>query len=165
VCSSDLQLGTAEDVERLTKHIEYKKHQENEAGQIIRDALETQVLPEFRQYLQLQGIDPANTTQVPAVKPKVVKIDAAKIAAQVAENERDTVESAATALNRELDEMQDGDRYERLLELDAQGQLIPKRWLGWMDYYRGTTEYAHNREYYESKQGVFAVMYQRQEVK
>lgn len=156
------QLGNAEDVERLTKHIEHKKHQEKEASGIIRQQLETQVLPEYHQYLQLQGIDSGTGTacRAPtAEKPKVVQIDQAKLAKQIEESTRHNAEMNAAQLDKELEDLSEADRYDRIISFEMQGRLIARRWQQFARYYEESPEYQRDMLYWENRRINLAIMY------
>ena len=65
----------------------------------------------------------------------------------------------ATDIWDELDSMSEPDRYEKLLELEVQGHLIPKRFLGFMRYFEFTDRFERRRDYYQSMREVFASMH------
>ncbi len=66
--------------------------------------------------------------------------------------------SGATGLStwREIEGLSPVDQYERLVELEARGILIPKQFLTNMRYFEATPEYARLRDYFEGKRAMLA---------
>lgn len=59
----------------------------------------------------------------------------------------------------ELDKMGEMDRYEGLLELEAQGYLIPKRLQPFMRYFESSSKYLVNQAYFEQKRLDYAYIH------
>ncbi|MFZ5775078.1 MAG: Mu transposase C-terminal domain-containing protein [Thermodesulfobacteriota bacterium] len=157
-------LGTDEDRERLRLAAEFKKRQEKEASATAREMLERHVLPEHNRRLAEIGIDtsgrPAQVKQLPQRSTELTVVDEQRIMTEVAEIE---VVDEAADIRRQLGQMKDGDRYEKLLELRAEGVLISKDYQAFMRYFELTPEYERNKEYYEQREAVFACMCQAQQ--
>lgn len=172
-------LGSEADQERLRRQIELKRGCEREASTTIRAFLETEVLPAHRRRLQALGIeDGATVTRLPAPEKKqLTAADQERILAEVqelqaaqdhlADNSAEaTVEPLPTAadpaaeLQRELGDLNEADRYERLIELEIQGAGISDQWRAFMRYFEMTPEYERSRDYFESRRTILATAYQ-----
>jgi hypothetical protein len=57
----------------------------------------------------------------------------------------------------ELERLSDPDRYERLLELEAQGYLLPRIQKAWQRYFEETEQFARQRDYFEERRAMLAV--------
>jgi len=59
-----------------------------------------------------------------------------------------------------LERLADPDRYERLLELEAQNYVLPRRELAWQRYFEETEIYARQKDYFEERRAMLTVCYQ-----
>ena len=59
-----------------------------------------------------------------------------------------------------LPEMPENHRYEKLVEFEVRGWVIPKQWMAFMSYFEQTPEYAQRQDYYEEHRGRIADMYE-----
>jgi hypothetical protein len=59
-----------------------------------------------------------------------------------------------------LERLADADRYERLLELEAQNYVLPRRELAWQRYFEETEIYARQKDYFEERRAMLTVCYQ-----
>lgn len=151
------QLGTDADRQRLVEHIELKKTQEKEAALVARQALESEVLPDLRRRME-EIAGPGEQQQLPA-PAKVVRLDAVTLAREVAENLRYQQEAEERDFRERLLGMDNSDRYEALLELEAQGVELAEEWIGFMAFFPSTSEYTDHIEYWEQRRMAFAIMY------
>lgn len=153
-------LGTDEDRRTLKKHIAFKKYLEKEASSSARAFLEQEIIPEHRRFMAQIGCDPRGlpypdtTTDL----PEPADYDEARIRAEVEARQREG--GGTSDFWSDLDECPEMDRYERLIECDIQGMLIPKQWQAFMRYYEMTPEYDRHREYWEEYRAKMALMYQ-----
>ena len=63
-----------------------------------------------------------------------------------------------------LPEMPEGHRYEKLVEFEVRGWVIPKQWMAFMSYFEQTAEYLDRIDYYEEHRGRVAEMFQAKAV-
>jgi putative transposase len=169
-------LGTEADIQLLEAQIEHKKHQEKEAGASARAFLRDVIVPEQQRQLerigvsgQVVAIDSKRGGIMPPVTVRkqlpapITEADAQQIMAEAEELQREHSEQQAVQLNVELENLSEPDRYERLLEIEMQGQLVPKRWLAFMRYYDEVIAGAEDQAYWEARKEALAIMYGRQE--
>ena len=64
-----------------------------------------------------------------------------------------------------LPDMPENHRYEKLVEFEVRGWVIPKQWMAFMSYFEQTPEYADRQDYYEEHRGRVADMYEIAEPK
>jgi putative transposase len=137
-------LGTDADREKLAYYCELKKHQEKEASRLSRQILEIEVLPAHRQQLHAAGLLGQNQQQIeqnPATK-QITASECAKLEAEVdAYCEERTSGDLANDFWSGLTTLSELDRYERLLEADASGMLIPQQFSAFMKYFEQTPDY------------------------
>ncbi len=159
-------LGDDEDREKLRKWIAEKRHQEKLASISARKFLEDEVLPAHRRQLAAAGLletgQEAPTQDDPA--PQLTADDEAKILAEVAEYEKEQ-QAEARDMWSELEDLGELDRYERLVEAEARGLLIPKRWAAWMKYFEQTPAWKRQADigYWDQVAAAAAIMYQVQQ--
>ena len=170
-------LGTEADRELLAEEIGQKRREEKAAAITARAMLEADVIPAHQRMMaqiaapgQPQGAAP--TGAVPTVatgRPKLRKLPApapvdeatqAAIEAEVIEIERESAAMAAAEARGRLERMNELDRYEALLEMQAKGELIPADWQAFMAYFERTPAYQVSADYYEERRAVFATMWQ-----
>ncbi len=174
-------LGRDEDKEKLVRNIEHKKQLEKEASAMARNLLETEILPQHeKQMIDLGVVDEAGgppIKQLPEKPKQITKADEEQIMAEVAELEaasaevvpiaeddyQPTVVDEASMMRQQLESLGDVDRYDMLIEMEAQGQLIPKQWQAWMRYFELSPEYERHKEYFEEARAKAAMMYQAAE--
>lgn len=178
-------LGTDEDRALLSERIEEKQSQKKQASVVARTFLEEEILPEHRRQLERMGVTqegpkqlPAPATKTPEKLPTDEEIqEALREQAQfkaefeppLQEASADTsevvdfepyVEDETALFWRELESLSKMDQYEKLLEVQAQGWLIPKEWQAFMRYYEQTDEYSRHAGYWEHTNMSLALMYQ-----
>ena len=64
-----------------------------------------------------------------------------------------------------LPEMPENHRYEKLVEFEVRGWVIPKQWMAFMSYFEQTPEYMERQDYYEEHRGRVADLYEIAEPK
>lgn len=155
-------LGTDKDKEKLRQHIEFKKGQEKEASATARVFLEQEVLPEHQRQMATIGVLTDDRVQAKQLPAPVIHLDAEKLAREVAENARLQGEADEREFRETLLAMDNSDRYEKLLELEAQGVELAEEWLGFMAFFPKTGDYTNHEEYWESRRMAFTLMYRSQ---
>lgn len=158
-------LGNDDDRERLKMHIAEKKRQEKAASVSTRAFLEEHVLPEHKRHLERLGL----TETGPAPGPKRIEekpISAAeekRILSEVEQyyKEKETPEQQFFAALPKMNEL---DRYEKLIEAQVRGWLIPEQWQRFMSYFEKTPTYEKQRDYYENHAAYIKTIYQTKEV-
>ena len=155
-------LGNDADRERLVLHIEHKRHQEKEASSFAREMLENEVLPQHRRQLEEAGVLEAGQGMQSPTRRKKAKV--VQIALTSAEEEEIEAEAAAMMAEAsdtgpDLTGLSDADRYDALLEREAQG-AVSKDDAAFMRYFEATEAYEKELDYWEERRMVFAVMYQ-----
>lgn len=58
-----------------------------------------------------------------------------------------------------LPEMPENHRYEKLVEFEVRGWVIPKQWMAFMSYFEQTPEYLDRQDYYEEHRGRVVAMF------
>lgn len=162
------QLGDSADQQLLIEHIEAKKSCEKAAATLARDFLRDEVLPEHQRMLARNGLTPdapvigSETNGAPKGKngAKLISFDAEKVAREVAEQERWQAEAEAKDFRDGLLRLADADRYERLMEMEAQGLELADEWKGFMRFFEGMDEYKLTPDYWESCRVKYGLMYQ-----
>ncbi len=168
-------LGTPEDQAVLAEQIQVKRGQAKEASASARTFLEEEILPEHRRRMAVLASEAeAKAGSLPAPVP----LDEAAVLAEVeelramnadmhvaggdqAEAYVPEVVSEAETLRRRLEACSEMDRYEALVEMEAQGQMVPKQWQAFMKYFEMTPQYGRLRDYYEEFRAKMALTYQQ----
>jgi hypothetical protein len=169
-------LGTDADKAELERQIAMKLSGKKQTMATAREIVETQVLPESRARIEAAGfkiddshIRPVKALPEPAAKP----IDEDKVRRDLAAMETireddpldaqelytPEVEDDASLVYARLGNLSDLDRFEKLIEFEVRGLLIPREHKAWMTYFEQTREYARHREYFDDHRNKMAVMY------
>jgi putative transposase len=147
-------LGTDEDKALLEQELATKNRMKSltvgPAKQLLRDT----VLPEHGRHLaQIGLIAPADGQ--PGEKPaKAVRAKAINFEAVQRESEaamRRGEEAKARETNAELMRLSEPDRYERMLELQAQGVTVDEQWNGFMEMFEKTAAYMDYKEFWQER--------------
>jgi putative transposase len=166
------RLGTEEDRNELAEQIKYKRHQEKLAGASTREFLEDTILPEHK--MQLANIkkageieDKTRRIEAPA---KLTEQDKKKILAEAKRAEvmdeapeviaMPEIASEAEEAFGGLSRLSEMDKYEKLIELEISGILIPKQHQAFMSYFEMTDDYKGQQDYFEEHRAKMATMYQ-----
>jgi len=165
-------LGTEEDKNELATQIKYKRHQEKMASVSTREFLEDVILPEHK--IQIANIVPAgrveDKTRRIEASVELTEQDEKKILAEVKRAEvvdeapeiiiLPEVVSEAEEIFGGLSRLSEMDKYEKLIELEISGILIPKQYQAFMSYFEMTDDYKHQQDYFEERRAITATMYQ-----
>ena len=149
------QLGTEADKEQLRRHIEQKRNQEKQAASSAVTLLRNEILPEHRRQMEAIGM----ATALDKPKQKVISYDAEKIRREVEEMQRLQEEAKERDFRDSLMKLDEGDRYERLIELTAQGVELGPEWTGFMAFFEQTSAYTSFPEYWESCRVKYGLMW------
>ena len=153
------QLGTEKDKELLREHIEYKRHQEKEVSSVARTLLANEILPEHERQMRMIGLSDQATIPQGKKPAGIVHLDQEKIAREVAEMQARQKEAEDRDFRDSLQNLDESDRYERLVELTAQGVELGPEWTGFMAFYEQTPEYERFAEYWENCRMKYGLMY------
>ena len=74
--------------------------------------------------------------------------------------EHETILDDSPQIWKVLPEMPENHRYEKLVEFEVRGWVIPKQWMAFMSYFEQTPEYSDRQDYYEEHRGRVADMYE-----
>lgn len=91
--------------------------------------------------------------------PKVLDFDFEKAKREAAENIRLQKEAEANDFREALYKLEEGDRYERLIELSAQGHDLGQEWTGFMTMFEKTPAYDNQKEYWDACAMKYGLMY------
>lgn len=154
-------LGTPADREKLSEYCEIKGRQFKHASGLARKLLEHEVLPAHLQQLERDGVTPTGPVKV-ETEPEPKQLTAAdekKIEAEAAAYFEEH-EKEETNVFADLDGMDEVERYEQLIRLDARGVMIPKQWLAFMRYFEQTPAHASlaREDYWEEIRAAEAVV-------
>lgn len=153
-------LGSESDLKQLEDELATKNRIKSQTVGPARKLLREQILPEVQGYMQQLGLA-ADQSAPPAKKEQPIAIDferERREAARMAEIQQ--VEDAQDQ-HLELLRMSEADRYERLVEMEAQGFELGEEWAGFMAYYQKTPAYLANAEYWENLSRSTGLMYRR----
>ena len=154
-------LGTDADKAELERQIAMKLSGKKQTMATAREIVETQVLPESRARIEAAGfkIDDSHIRPVKALpEPAAPLIDEDRVRKDLEKMEvvRDDDTSLVYA---QIESLSDLDRFEKLIEFEVRGLLIPREHKAWMAYFEQTREYARPREYFDAPRNKMAVMY------
>ncbi len=159
-------LGNKKDQKKLKDQIELKRRLEKDASVLARNFLEEEVLPEHRKQLESIGVLPdPDKPKVKEPSQKAIELDEEKILAEVEAYKKENDQSEATDYWSDLQSMSEMDRYEKVLEAEIQGWMIPKQWAAFAKYYEQTTEYDRHADYWEEYKIKTTMMYQMEVTK
>ena len=159
-------LGTAEDKERLGQELATKSRLKSLTVGPAKQLLKETVLPEHGRHLAQIGLIVPEDGQRPAGKPAPVKlIDIEQARRESEEMMRLGREAAEQELHDTLARLDEPDRYERLLELDAQGVALDAEWTGFMAFFEQTRAYTDYAEYWSTKRESFGLLYRETAVR
>jgi len=74
--------------------------------------------------------------------------------------EHEPILDDSTEIWKVLPDMPEPHRYEKLVEFEVRGWVIPKQWMAFMSYFEQTPEYLDRIDYYEEHRGRVAEMFQ-----
>jgi putative transposase len=74
--------------------------------------------------------------------------------------EHETILDDSPQIWKVLPEMPENHRYEKLVEFEVRGWVIPKQWMAFMSYFEQTPEYMERQDYYEEHRGRVADLYE-----
>jgi len=159
-------LGNDEDKALLKDEIALKKSQLKQTVSTAREFVETVVIPEVTKQISDAGFDlGAQRLEASSRKPEKVK------ELPLTEEDKARIHREFEALEREhqamdhiswesLHKLNDMDRYEKLLEYDAQGVLIPKDEQAFMKYFEQTAQYNVSMDYFIEYRNKMTMVYQ-----
>ena len=157
-------LGTETDREQLAAELATKNRMKTLTVGPARKLLKEQILPEHERHMQAIGMGPEQVetvkgTDLKPVPKKITHIDMAKARREADEAVALQAEAERSDLQGELLRLSEPDRYERLIELEAQGQALGEEWLGFMAYFESLEAYAREAEYWEACRVKYGLMY------
>lgn len=175
-------MGTDADKAEYERQIRMKHEGRKMTVATAKEIVETQVLPEARQRIEAAGFE-LNDGDVTGKKAltgragkskepeKLSQSDKDKIMAQLDQIECDrgdddacviyepeVVNEAEMAFAR-LREMSEFDRFEKLIEMEVRGWLIPKEYQAFMTYFEQSAEYKRYRDHFDAHRTSMALMY------
>lgn len=178
--------GTEAERAELKRQIAMKRNQEKQTFGIARELLKQDILPEVQKRLESIGIvrkeafeaHSRETHQAKQPEQLSPLDDEAKKRIQEELEELRELNSkpeepgshseseegkspslAEPSIWQKLQTMSELDRYEGLLECEAQGMLIPKSFLSFMRYFEDTGRYRQFKDYFEERRAAFAIVY------
>lgn len=170
-------MGTEEDKAEYQRQMEMKNSNIKQTISSAREMVETQIIPETRKRIESTGFsignNPEGTVKSLPEPETTTVIDEEKIKKDLAELESFREDDPASAMDDDnpesftnqdhvfsgLKHMDEPDRFEKLLEVEAKGWLIPKEHKAWMSYFEQTPEYARHQEYFEDYRAKMALVY------
>lgn len=160
-------LGSETDREQLAAELATKNRMKTLTVGPARKLLKEQILPEHERHMQAigmaQGAAPGQPgtelNSVPREVKKITHIDMAKARREADEAVALQAEAERSDLQGELLRLSEPDRYERLIELEAQGHELGAEWLGFMSYFESLEAYAREAEYWEACRVKYGLMY------
>ncbi len=166
-------LGTERDVAVLESQLELQGSLRKKTISHARAMAKDVVIPEAQRMIEDSGFrDDTPITQtavssgrknnIKRLPNKPAKLSAAEL--QKAEEEATEAlrfhrEKENAQLQVDLEEMDEFERYDKLLQLEMQGKDLRVEWRGFMHVYEQDQDY--NREYWDKKRTAYAVLYKR----
>ncbi len=156
-------LGTEADVIKLKEHIELKRSLKKETLATARAFVEAEVLPEVRARSEWSmGKVEDRRQRTEGRGRRTDDGETRLIDAPLTEEEKEQIRADleemaqwrdpyAKTFWEEIDELPEMDRYERLMECEVGGMLIPKHAASFMRYFEATERYALLAEYFEAR--------------
>jgi len=142
-------LGDDRDKSNLSHELETKHRIKSMTVGTARELLKTVVLPEHKRQMEAMGFT-VGTEQRAEIEEKVVPLDREAFAREVEESTRLHHEAEAKVLEESLLRLNESDRYERLIELEAMGERLSLEWAEFMTMFEQTTAYTDYPEYWET---------------
>lgn len=174
-------LGTDADKALLKSEIELKQSLKKQTIGPARELLQNNILPAYKKQIEAIGLaqipggqsgrqpiqqkkelSEAETTRIETEYQQRLREQEVALPCpeETAEEYVSTVEDPAIALWREVEQLGDMQRYEKLLELTVTNTLIPKKWQAYMQYYELTEEYRRHGEYWDDFRAKMALLHQ-----
>lgn len=160
-------MGTEADKAELQRQIEMKRAGRKQTIATAREIVESQVLPESRKRIEAAGfalgggdVDGSRALPAPDDRP-LTEQEKKKIEKQLEALECDYEDSGCTDYEPEafneaelefsrLKEMSEFDRFEKLIEMEVQGRLIPREQKAFMKYFEQSSEYKRYQEHFDA---------------
>lgn len=158
-------MGTAEDKAELADQLDLKGGLKKQTLTSARELLNTVVIPETTRQIESAGFTLEGPKQEDS-KKKAEVIHLTDDAKARIQEDFEALEKAhdEMGLGRikwdEISRLTDMERYEKDLELDAQGVLIPRDEQAFMSYFEQTIQFGKYSDYFENTRVKYAVMYQ-----
>jgi putative transposase len=154
-------LGADADVERLTEQIHAKKSQEKDASVVCRTLLTTEILPQHKAQMEQLGFTGGEQMALPQPpEPETITPeDFARIAAEAEESKKHQ-DTPADHFWSGIDRMTEDERYEKIMEGEVLGLLVPRSWQWFARYFESRPVFEANREHYETRKAQFACTHQ-----
>lgn len=168
------KLGTDEDQKRLADQMELKNSLIKQTWGTAKELMETQILPESKRQFEQLGLTsitlpiPSNKRENPVrrleIAPKSEPLPTPEeMAAKIAEMKAWEAENDAKTMWIRLGSTPEAQRYEQLIDIEAQGLLIPKEHQNFMTYFESKPGYAREKDYYDELRVKAIVKWQKEE--
>jgi len=176
-------LGTEDDQKLLKLSLEMRKHAEKMAGAKAMELLQGEILPGYQANMERLGLIGSTPLSLPMAPAPAPEPQADMTDAEWAERMNELEELNAEQAGPETDSEDDfqpysisaaeqfwmdvrgtypeEDKYERILEAEAQGMLIPAEHAAFARYFEQTPKYASLAEYFEEFRMKLALLYVR----
>jgi len=142
-------LGDDHDKAQLAHELETKHRIKSMTVGTARELLKKVVLPEHQRQMEAMGI-PMGSEPRAEIEEKPAPLDKEAFAKEVAEAIRLHREAEAREFEASLLRLNESDRYERLMELEAMGELLSSEWTSFMTIFEQTAAYTNYPEYWET---------------
>ncbi len=171
--------GDDEEKRKVREAIALKRRLKKQTIGEARDFAESDLVQAAKERCEMAGFDgkPVKLLSEPPSEPEISEEECRRMLEGVRELERirgeircDDEEPKiavdfeplpdpyAVSLWDEIDGLPEMDRYERLMELEVSGHLIPKRFQSFMRYLESTERFERTRDYWESRRQLYASM-------
>ena len=143
--------GTAQEKDQLEQELATKNRLKRLTVGPAKQLLQETVLPEHGRHLAQIGFPVAADGASIGKQEKIKPINFADAKRASDEDMRLTAEAKIAEINTELMRLSEPDRYERLLELEAQGVSVDAQWAGFMEMFEKTAAYTDYAEYWQQR--------------
>ena len=161
-------LGNKEDRQLLTEQLKIKQSLKKETTTLARRMLEEEILPDYKRQLETVGIctDEAKNSEHKSGARKKAEMPEIPVLMDAAEIEKELAvlsehnQPEAYDIFADIERLDGDEKYEKLMEVEVRGLLMPSHHQAWMRYFEQTPAYANNLDHYESLRGQMAVAWQ-----
>ena len=156
-------LGDEADQKLLSEQLELKNSLDKQARGPARKLLEAEILPAIDFQMKALGLAGGAQdlgSQKDESTPALSGVNQAEQLEQDLAELHEFNKPEATDIFNEIERLDGDEKYEKLLEVEVRGLLMPSEHKAWMRYFEQTPAYSKNLDHYESLRGQLAVAWQ-----
>jgi len=158
-------LGNDDDRALLAEQIGLKRGLQKQTVSLAREFVELSVVPDVRRQVADAGFEVGGQKSEVRGQKKVVPLFLSEAEKEEIQKDFERAEAAQDkelTIWEQLAKMEDPERYEKLVEMQAQDMLIIRDELSFIRYFEETEYYQRHEEYYDTRRAGLALMYQNE---